>query len=318
MKKIIFFGSADEVLHQMYKDLSTNEEIIYKRGMINLNSKIKNIIFRMMFSKRINNYFNLPLKNYWFPLFLKYDDDIDQHPIFIFTKDNFKYLEFGYANFLKNQYPNCRIILLFLDIHGLRDYNLKQLVNLYDEAFVFDEYEAEKNKISYYPLCYSHSQFENQSKKYDLCFIGQDKGRIDKIKEIYINAKKVGLKTKIIICGKFENKSEYPFFEFVDCISYSKSLDIISQSKFNLEICLEDTSAISIRLYEAIMFNQGLITNNENIVNSPYYDPSFVHLLNLDNIDLTFVKSYQQVNNITLKNQISPLRFADFIQKKYF
>ena len=121
---------------------------------------------------------------------------------------------------------------------------------------------------------------------------------------------------KIIVCGKCARKREYSNteIEFVDSIPYKKVLEIISKAKFNLEICLTDTASISIRLYEAIMFNQGLITNNLAIMNSPYYNSSFVHILDFDNIDLSFIKDFELKENTILKEKISPLTFIDYLK----
>ena len=318
MKKVIFFGSTGDVLHQMYKDLELEEDILYKRGILNLNSRLLTFIFTIFFSKKINNYIKIPFKKLWFKYFIPRDIVIAPSPIFIFTKDNFRYLEQGYAKYLKKIYPNCRIILLFLDVHGLRGYDFKLLNNLYDDAFVFDEKEAKKYSISYYPLCYSKSQFDLSKKIYDICFIGQDKGRINKINKIYQQAKSIGLNMKVIICGSDnkDNVTKYPDFEFIDSISYNATMKYISQSKFNLEVCLNDTTSISIRLYEAIMFNQGLITNNLYVKNSPYFDNSYVYIIDLENIDLSFVKNFKEVDSPKLKEKINPLRFIEYIKNK--
>ena len=314
MKNIIFFGSDDDVINQMYKDLETNENVLYKKGIINLKNKFLKLIFSITFSKKINQFLKIPFKKNWFKYSLEKEINISKKPIFIFTKDNLKYLEFGFANYLKKLYPKCKIVLLFLDIHGLRGYDFNTLNGLYDYAYTFDELEAKKYSINYYPLCYSHSEYEDIEKKYDICFIGQDKGRIDKIYSLFLNAKKCGLKTKIIICGKCDKKSKYPEFEYVDHISYNDALKFISQSKYNVEICLQDTTSISIRLYEAIMFNQGLITNNSYISKSPYYDDSFVHIIDFDNINLDFINGYKKKENSILKEKISPLGFIKCLE----
>lgn len=314
MKKIVFFGSDDDVIDQMYKDLEKNESVLYKKGIINVKSRVLRFIFLITFSKKINQFLNIPFKKIWYKHFLEIKIIETGEPIFIFTKDNLKYLEFGFAKYLKNLYPNCKIILLFLDIHGLRGYDFSALSGLYDCAYTFDEIEAEKYSINYYPLCYSHSEFEKSEKIYDLCFIGQDKGRIDKIYSLFKVAKKNGFKTKIIICGECDKKNEYPEFEYVEHISYKQALEFISQSKYNVEICLEDTTSISIRLYEAIMFNQGLITNNHSINKSPYYSNKFVHTIDFNNINLDFINEYKKMDNGLLKERISPLEFIKYLE----
>ena len=262
MKNIIFFGSDDDVINQMYKDLETNENVLYKKGIINLKNKFLKLIFSITFSKKINQFLKIPFKKNWFKYFLEKEINISKKPIFIFTKDNLKYLEFGFANYLKKLYPKCKIVLLFLDIHGLRGYDF----------------------------------------------------RIDKIYILFLKSKKFCLKTKIIICGKCDKKSKYPEFEYVDHISYNDALKFISQSKYNVEICLQDTTSISIRLYEAIMFNQGLITNNSYISKSPYYDDSFVHIIDFDNINLDFINGYKKKENSILKEKISPLGFIKCLE----
>lgn len=317
MKKVVFFGSNDDVLDQMYKDVSIRNDVLYKKGMLNLHCVVLRICFFIYFSRKINKFIKLPFKEKWFNYFIPNNITLSNSVNFIFTKDNFRYLEQGYAIFLKRKYPNSKIILLFLDVHGLRGYNFEAISGLYDTAFVFDKSEAEAHSISYYPLCYSRSKFENEDKIYDICFIGKNKGRIDKIYKIYNESKDKNLIMKVIICGEkdLSLKKKYPEFEFVNSIPYHEAVEIISKSKYNLEICLEDTSSISIRLYEAIIFNQGLITNNADIVSSEYYDESFVKIIDFQKLDLTFAKEKEEFNNEHLKNEISPLKLIEYILK---
>ena len=120
MKEIIFVGSTDPVLHQMYKDLEVNTSILYQRGIKNFNNKFLKFIFKICFSKKINNYISIPFKQKWFEYIFPKNIIISDSALFIFTKDNFKYLELGFAKYLKKNYPRCKIILLFLDIHLLK------------------------------------------------------------------------------------------------------------------------------------------------------------------------------------------------------
>ncbi|MEG0826060.1 MAG: hypothetical protein RR404_01180 [Bacilli bacterium] len=317
MIDFIFFGSDDIVIDKMYRDINNHNRAIYKKGMYNSDIRFLKFLFKVSFNHISGKWLPYNIKKIWFKYIMGYDN-ISENAVFVFTRDNIRYLELGFRKYLKTHYKKCKIIALFLDIDGLRKFDERKINKFIDDSYVFDNEEAKDKHIKFYPLCYSKVEVENNKKEIDICFIGQDKGRLEDLYKVYKQAKKLNLRTAFYICGEYcEKYRNYPGIKFVENMEYEEVLKIISKSKYNLEMCLSNTSAITIRLYESISFSLGLITNNEKVRKSPYYDAEFIKICNFDNIDLSFANEEVTYDFNSLKQKINPVAFVDYLLNLY-
>ena len=90
-------------------------------------------------------------------------------------------------------------------------------------------------------------------------------------KLVYINKKffitDVPLYKQIPKCG----------IEYNNYIGYEKVLDYIMQSNCILEVVQGVQTGLTYRVYEALCYNKKLLTNNQEVLNLPFYNKNYIH-----------------------------------------
>lgn len=119
--------------------------------------------------------------------------------------------------------------------------------------------------------------------KYDIVYVGRDKGRGEKLLELEQEFKKLGLKTYFHICGdrRVINKHKRYYKPLLD---YTEYLSLISRSKAILNIMPEGQKALTMRDFEVVFNGIKGITNSQWIQSFELYDPSRFFILGLDDI----------------------------------
>lgn len=118
----------------------------------------------------------------------------------------------------------------------------------------------------------------NLKRKYDVFYVGRDKGRIEQIHEIERKLQNQGLKTYFHICADREFltwiKKEYKRF-----LPYESYLELLKDSSAILNVVPEGQRSITQREMETVFDGVKCITNNRGILNFELYDKSRYFLL---------------------------------------
>lgn len=125
-------------------------------------------------------------------------------------------------------------------------------------------------------------------KKYDICYIGRDKGRLKELKVLEKRYKKIGLKTYFYIVAT------KPYYlnakKLKKPIDYEKVIEIVRRSKAILDINQDGQIGLSLRCMESLFENKKLITNNKGIYKENFYnDSNFFVLENLEDDIYDFI-----------------------------
>lgn len=203
-----------------------------------------------------------------------------------------------------------KVILYFID--SLSNNNSKVAYwytkrFLFDAIYTFDQNDALANGFIFRKTMYSKLQLPLQPIKYDAVFIGSNKGRINIIKNIVKKCPKTNFYFDILGLpiqykkGLFKNSID---LNYVDCIE--KDL----QSNCIIDIVTDPNQAgLSLRAFEAVVYNKRLITNNPSIKDFPYYDGKNIRYIdNYCDINDSFFKVHELVN-YHYKGEFSPLYF---------
>lgn len=162
----------------------------------------------------------------------------------------------------------------------LENKEIKYLKKISNDIWTFDKGDSENFNLKYYPQFYWYGR-EKENIKFSenkLFFIGQDKGRIERIYEI---DKKIDISTEILIQkDRFKiYKKKYKKYLLKKNIDYQEIIKKVKQSNILLEICKKDQTGLTLRTLEALFFNKKLITNNVTIKNYDFYHPSNIFIL---------------------------------------
>lgn len=176
-----------------------------------------------------------------------------------------------------------------------RNFSFDKIPSEY-EIWSYSEHDCQTRGFTYNTTFYWKSYklgSKNIQEKYDVYFVGKDKGRMKKLLEIKEAFSAVGLKCLIQIMPshKWEKNKEY-----TTPIPYKEVLDNIGRSKAIMDIKVSKTAGPSLRALEAAFYGKKLITDDDNVRHFKFYSPS---------------------NVLILGGGIKPLDVKDFLNKKF-
>ncbi len=172
--------------------------------------------------------------------------------------------------------------------------NNEHLLNnkLIDEFYTFDEEDSKKYAIKYNAQFYTDKiKLKSVKEKYDICFLGRDKGRSETINQLIDVFNKCELKQDIRVINDERN-----------FMPYKKYLKMIENSKCILDIVSNNQKGASLRVMESIFFKKKLITNNTNVVNYDFYDKQNIFVIknpkkvNLSELQKFINSSYKDID----------------------
>ena len=202
------------------------------------------------------------------------------------------------GTYLRKKYKNCKIICRFEDIIDKMPYcNFDDYKDSFDMLFTFDEVDAQKYGIPYYPSWYDNCDVpeDDNIEETDVFFVGKAKDRLPEIVAAYEKLSKAGLKCKFHIVGVPKEKRIYPEeIEYGEYMPYIKVLQHVKKTKCMLEILQKDAGSETLRVFEAINYNKKLITTNKNMLTREYYNPqNILYYEEIEDLDPAFVKNGQ-------------------------
>lgn len=187
--------------------------------------------------------------------------------------------------------------------------NLEEIVPLFDDIYSFDTKDCAEKGVKLRPLFYFEDKIkQNANKSIDVSFIGNNHtGRYELLKRVKRICKESGLKYKFcLLIGKIEylKFKKFPFMRskyaredaemyYESGVSYEEYVDIISKSRFVLDVPYEGQCGLTMRTIESLAMGVRLITTNEYIQLYSDIPEDSYFLLNNDTKDqeiLNFIK----------------------------
>ena len=266
MNKILFFTESDH----WGKKIQENGVCVMP-----LFKKIPYLLkpFRILHFK-----YNFPFKSVWYNDWKNKLIDFD---IIILSASEFtppiaKYI---YDRKISN---DIRLIYWYWD-----PVRLKYAPNLISDQW--EKWSFDKEDCRNFDLKYNSTYFFNSIKLsrqkiiYDVFYIGQDKGRLNKLLSLKNKLENFSLKTCFHIVSDKKLFSDKKIFN--RRISYSEVLNYISKSKSILEFVQQNQSGLTLRSMEALFFNKKLITNNSSVKNYDLYCKENIFIIGEDDIN---------------------------------
>lgn len=212
--------------------------------------------------------------------FLK--EDILEHNKIIISENN----RMGdIVKFIRKYNEHCDIkIYLWTPINKKYKQQVELLKNMNVDIYSFDMEDCKRYKLYYnhQPVSYLN-KIKNITTKieYDCYFCGTDKNRIDEIIRIknMLTKSNITFKIKVLIGKKNLNVDLKDIDLLHKEISYDEILNETKKSKCLLEILQEGQSGWTLRTMETLFLDKKLITNNKNIKNFDFYNPSNIFIL---------------------------------------
>lgn len=203
-----------------------------------------------------------PMQSIWYG---KWKEELNEYNTIILHASS---LVLDIPKWIHKKYPDMRIIMWYWN----RVYEgtiPDKISDLQVECWSFDFDDCKKydmkNNVQYY--CMPEKMSGEQEKK-DIYFVGLDVGRREQIEKIREVAEKQNLSCDFHI---IKNKTY--------AIPYREIQRDILKCKAILEINREGQSGYTLRVMESLFFDKKLITNNEAVLQAPFYKKSNIYII---------------------------------------
>lgn len=170
------------------------------------------------------------------------------------------------------------------------------------QIWTFDKKDSEKYKIRFANTFFVPdliNTLESSAIKYDISFIGMDKGRTTLLKVIEDTLKRHHLNTNFYIVenGIYKKHKRIPYKSVLEIINTSRAILDIQKSVQQV--------GLTLRVIEAIFLKKKLVTNNPMIKEYSFYNSQNILCLNDDwksKIELFLKEEYVPIND-KIKNE---------------
>lgn len=145
----------------------------------------------------------------------------------------------------------------------------------FDRVLTFDPRDAERYGWKYVNTLYSQFPAERIADTSDLFYIGGVKDRLPACLELLKQAEQQGADFCLKLLGTNAKQQEQLPAEAVltKSLPYPETLSWLLGTNCILDMTQPGQAGITLRYYEAVVYNKKLYTNNTNIVHLPGYDP---------------------------------------------
>lgn len=330
----VFLGNPSELFKFAYSDLDEVDNAIYIPSIYSQLNKIQYVLFRLHTMNWIKKYIQLPFKSLWAKVILKKIPVIppgDKTFIYVCQRGWPDYeQELHLIDYIKKRNHRARFVVFFEDLfktyhnhdYGNTCLSADFIKEKYDLAISFDQGDCNKYGFIYHPLVFSSFREPLiDMPTSDAYFLGYAKDRLLDILKTYERLRDSGLKCDFHIAGvKPQDRAFSDEIDYEPNITYMENLQHVAHTKCIVEIMQKGGKGYSQRAFEAIGLGKMLLTNNETINESPFYNPSYIKTYH-DPSEITddiieAIKKSQFIVDYKYKDKISPINFTQFIQSR--
>lgn len=278
-------------------------------------NKLIQHIYHLHHNPYFNWKFEIPFKNKWFKLF--YNKTCVDPICFVFLMDWITPRNRGLIDVLKVKYPNAKFVIYLEDLVSRHPFDIEE-AKKFDLVISYDKGDARMYNFVYHPTFMSKIPLEKVEEDHsDFCFVGLPKNRIDKIYKVYLYLSSHGYKCDFIISGLKKNIQRISGIKYIDHdMSYYDYLQHVVNSDCIVEIMQENAQGFTLRTWEALLYNKKLLTNNADIENASFYNPS--QIIVFDDIRKLSADSFHEVisDSHDFVDTISPINLFKLIDSK--
>lgn len=231
---------------------------------------------------------------------------MDRHHI-LYNNENF-------MSWIKQYHPCNKTVLYMLDLVSRNSFlNVQKANKDFDFIITYDKGDASKYGWAHLPTPFSKIEVQSlPGYNKDVYFCGYAKNRMKEIIQAYNLCSRLGYTCDFYIkdCPNSERVEAEGIHYDVE-MTYYENIRHVVGAKCILEIMQKGAEGFTPRLWEAIMYDKHLITNNNVIANSEYYYEKGCHILS-DSMNVSFepVKYPQYI-----KESLSPFKLVSLLEE---
>ena len=320
----VIFNHLSDYYDIAYQDILDHSNVRYLTNVRKTSNAFLNVLFKIHFSRKVNRFICNPFKKV-FNKYLFYSDFTNDKPIcFVFTERTLYLYEFGFFEYLRKHYTDCKIVCFLQDlvktiIIDNKDYKL--LFSTFDLSISFDHNDCINYNLIYHQLIFSNYQIilKDNCRSSDIYFVGKAKDRLPEIIAIFEILRAFGLNCEFYLVEvDIDNQVYQNEIHYISSMPYLENLQNIKSSKCLLEIMQHGGRGYTQRMCEAIIYDKKMITNNIEVENAPFFNEKYISVFKDPKaVDATFLKSIMLEEKVDYhyKEELSPNALLSFIEQ---
>ena len=303
----------------MFADLEKNNGAVEQYPFTSYGKSSKEQLFFRICNNRLTKSF---FQSFWFRHILKrWEISSKENAKILFLSPSLPLLDVSFIKYL--QKIGIPFALLFIDTVQCMGEDWINKVSSYLELFggktySYDETDAATYHWIFTRQYYSKLDFPKTDKTMDVFLTLYDKGRAAKALQCYDVLTRRNIECKFYITGvsdEFAEQNQRPGIVYNEVLSYAEVIKFVMESNVILELCQQGQTSNTLRAFEAVVYDNRLLTDNPNVVGFPYYDETkmkrFEGLEDLLQIPLRFFK--EEASTYKYDGRFSPLELFKLI-----
>lgn len=272
--------------------------------------------------ERLHRKYAVPFNNLWYPFFFKNDFEDKVKP-YCFVIAN-RIMPIEYMLWLRKEYPTCKIVRVYRDLVRVdacnSDYSEDNMRKVCDMRFSYDKGDCEKYGLTYFHEIDSKIDIPiaKDYPLYDVFFCGAAKDRLKKLIRAYDIFTAAGLKCRFhIVFAKEAEKEKREGITYAnEYMPYKEILYYSVNARCMFDINQGGAEGFTTRFLEAVMYNKRFITDNQAVLESPFYNPDYMQVVKgVEDIDPKFV-TRKDVVDYGYNGEFSPIHLIELIDQK--
>ena len=275
------------------------------------------LVCKISFSSKLNRYVKMPFKRFFIKGITHCSFSNNKNIcFFLLGSRSLSYVP-GLVRYIRKNYNSAKIVLHCTDKVSFYEqrFGKKRFWNLAKECDLvasYNEIDAQQYGLYVMPTVISRYDVEpKETQKSDIVFVGQERGRLETLHNIYQKATKYGLVCDFTIIGVEKGKRLCgTSINYDKRISYKEVLEKIASTKCILNIPQEGAKGLSLRDCEAVANRKYLLTNNESVLENRLFGEGQVIPVDIDgNADYSKILNEYDGNEVDLADYSWHSRF---------
>ncbi len=178
---------------------------------------------------------------------------------------------------IKKKNPNAKIVSYLGDVVSTFTFNIESIKKHFDLVLSCDRKDAQKHGMLFLQEPYSRINNDETTIEYDFMFVGSEKGRLDRIIDIYESLSFKGYKCIFYINGVRKNKQVYnDQIIYNTYLDYEDVVNLIRKSRCIIEVLQVDADTTTTRYSEALLYKKYLLTDSEYLSKTTDVPPNII------------------------------------------
>jgi len=303
-----------------YRDIISLSNVRYFTDYYTgFNSRLARNLVRWNFSRVVNRFVKTPFKGFVYPRLFPHSFNDNKPICYLFFGCRPYIYNSSYLDYIKQQDSRTKCVLYMQDLVARNKYlNIEKIRDKMDLLLSYDKGDCDKYGMHFYSTPMSRIPnliIEDIQKESDFYFCGKAKERYEIVHQLFNELTLLGYKCDFNILGTPSNAEHISGINYLSKpLDYEENLQHVAKTRCVVEIMQEGADGFTPRLWESILYDKHLLSNNMVLRDSHYYELRYIHFLEecfVDH-DYSWITSTAKYSD-EIKESLSPINLLKFV-----